>query len=133
MKRLCFVLAFAMSPQCFAYPYPQALENLIDDFAVCATFYNFLYAQAVSSKWEKEKGQMLAARDNAATWVHELMKDKPPGWETSKLEVNQKIMMAEYEKSGLEGLYLAHSDICKVVLNDYQARLQYWLDKGSRP
>lgn len=133
MKRLWFALAIAISPQCFAYPYPQAFENLIDDFAVCTTFYNFMYAQAVSSKWEKEQGQMLAARDTAASWVHELMKDKPPGWEVSKLEVNQKVMMSEYEKSGLEGLYLAHSDTCKLVMNDYKTRLQYWLDKQPRP
>ena len=122
----------ALSSSCLAYDYPQAVNNLTEDFATCATYYNFVYSLAVSAKWEKEQVAYKKARDDAVDWVHGLMKDKPPGWELSKLELKQKMMEVEFAQTGMDGLHLAYLDMCKLAMNDYKTRLQYWLDKPSQ-
>ena len=124
-----FVFLTTLSFSSFAYDYPRAVDNLTEDYADCAAYYGFVWALSVRNDWKDSQSDYKKAREDSLIWVRQLMKERPPGWADAKIALHQKLVEEKLKNEGMDGLYLAYADSCKLAIQNYKARLQYWLDK----
>jgi hypothetical protein len=76
---ICVLLISAAS-RGEAYDSTQALANIVEDYADCVTYFNFVRVDAANNHWDKMAAEYTVTRDTALQFYIELMKDRPTGW-----------------------------------------------------
>lgn len=134
-KYILGVLIFVLS-SAHAYPEDQALANLAEDYADCATYFTILIVAAQkysehdsSGRWAKTAEDYKGTLTNSIAMLRVTMVGQPDKYLTSKLDLHMAKNQTILANEGIDRLMLLYADQCKSLMENPKPRTEYWLNK----
>ena len=113
-----------------AYDPERARQNLSYDLVECATYYQMSAVSATKMNRLEVASEFLKSKDFA---LKMLATFRPEPGAVPKLQADMELASKEFARrinnEGWSRVILVYSDMCRDLLKDPEARLNYWLQK----